>query len=815
MNGPKNRFDSDFGEGAARREFVDRTHYLNSFLEAMNGLEACDEVAALNVYGIPGVGKTRLSKEMYRLAQSAPKSDNVSACHVDFEVPVLRLHEEALFFIRQRLKYRCNTFDFAFARYWTLLGRSMSALESKKAIRSGSLLIDIADYGRVAGASLAEQGGLIPGLGLLVKLGGAAGRKIRNWLSKHQQLLEAIDKQTLFELRERLAYYLGVDVREAAENGARSVFIFDSLESLGGGKSEQWLRDLLATSRRSAAVLFSRQKLNWGELASEDWGDAFVPVLLDRLDDHDVDEFLKRVPIPSKELRDRIVEISHGSPFLVDLCVDSWESAVAAGREPTPADIAIDSDQIVARFMGACTPQEQATLRALSIPDVFDRDLFVSLVTGLGTGYPADFFERLVGFSFVRQLDGADLFHLHSSFRGAVLGELSEQERGRCQNALMDYCESTQLNTSNDNYLVAMTIGFQLLSSIEAAAPWLYRSARDLIGAGYAPEVSRLVSDFQGRLDVHGEKVVALVRSLTLRRLGDINGALNAHEEGDPELIYPYSSFALFNYTNLRRITGQYSEAGELYAAIAADRAADPKTRTLATKQLADLLMLRGRFNRALQTLEAIDQGDLSGQDLAELHRQFGHVYRWNFEESKAKKSYEAAQAIAEKYALKSMLARIKTNLLELSVFCCLDPSSLVDDALIANEDLGAEIEIGKVRCARAIYFARNCGDQVRARSELVLGYLTFRKCSYRAGAVFARMASALISYAGGDASRAQMHTAKVVHCTNELGVYGFIARGLYQVSRGVDEARPQGRVYWLHRKHALDSWQSLCSPVP
>ena len=337
MSYPRSRFDQQGTRFRARRVFVDRENYLQDFAGVIDQLQVSQKVVVWNIYGVPGIGKSRLARELCRLAIDR-REKRLAACHLDFEVPNLRVTEEALYFIRHLLPYRCNTFDLAFARYWTLLGRSISALENKRAIKGGSLLLEIAEYAKTAGVSLAEAGGLIPGVGLLATLAGLASQKLRKWLYKHQELLKEMQNLSLLELRDRLAYYLGIDVRDAAEDDWTSLFVLDSFEKLTdplessgrrtGPSLDQWVRDLLATSRRTAAIIFSRQRLSWNQHTSEAWGDSFVPSLLDRLDPRDVEDFLIQVPIQDRALRVHITNISDGSPFLIDLCLDAWEGIV-------------------------------------------------------------------------------------------------------------------------------------------------------------------------------------------------------------------------------------------------------------------------------------------------------------------------------------------------------------------------------------------------------------------------------------------------------------------------------------------------------
>ncbi|MDQ3581084.1 MAG: tetratricopeptide repeat protein [Pseudomonadota bacterium] len=818
MSYPRSRFDQHDGRFHARRVFVDRDNYIREFTGVIDELQATDKVVVWNIYGDPGIGKSRLAAELHRLAVDRRRKQ-VAACHLDFAVPAIRVAEDALYFIRQQLPFRCNTFEFAFARYWTFLGRSMAALESKRAIKEGSLLLEIAEFGKNAGASLAEAGGFIPGIGLLFKLAGAAGNKLRKWLHKHQGLLREMEELSLVDLRDRLAYYLGVDVRDEADNGWTTVFVFDSFERLTdppeswstkpGHGTDQWVRDLLSTSRRTSAVILSRRMLPWSRYASEAWGDSFVPSLIDRLDPRDVEDFLEQVPISDPGLRTHITKISGGSPFLIDLCLDAWEKIVESGREPLPKDIGINAERIIERFMAGRSIGEYATIKALSFPEVFDEGLFRFVVRELPTGYPASEFDDFAELSFVKKLEGSNLFHLHHSMREAVLLTLTPSERDRLTKALLRYCRAEALEPEADSCLVILTLGFQLLLDRPEAASWLYGAARDLIGAGYWPTVDRLLSEFAGRLDDHGKSVTALIRSLVLRRWGQIDEAIAAHREGRPALIAPYSSFAEFHHANLVRIKGGYDDAEQAYQRISDADRTDLQTRVLAQNQLADLLMLKGSFRRSREVLDSIRREGIEPAEEAELLRQEGHIFRWNFRADDATATYERALSIATAHSLRSLIGRLETNLLELHALCRTDPGDLLERALHTNEMLGARLEIGKVRCARAMHYTVGVQHFGKARQEIAEGLRCFRRSKYRAGLGFVLVARVLLDVAG-DPSRVGRSLERLIELTNSLGVYGFLARGLYDTLGLPVRVRPAGRVFWVDRSHALASWKNL-----
>jgi len=316
--------------------------------------------------------------------------------------------------------------------------------------------------------------------------------------------------------------------------------------------------------------------------------------------------------------------------------------------------------------------------------------------------------------------------------RKAVLTSLTPAERDAILDALVRSCIQAAIKPDSDLSVAAITLGLQLLAERSEVGGWLYGAARDLIGAGYWPEIDRLLSDFRGRLDEDAERVTTLIRSLVLRRRGEIDKAIRAHHQGQPALVAPHSSFADFHYANLLRIKGSYDEAERTYRRVSTEDAADPRTQLLATKQLADLLMLKGSFRRSQAVLDGIARDGIDPSDEAELLRQLGHIYRWNFLSKEATAAYESALRIATAESLRSMTGRLETNLLELHTLCGAEPGGLLERALQTNELIGAQLEIGKVRCARAIHFATRAKDVDQARHELAEALRCFRSTGYR-----------------------------------------------------------------------------------
>ena len=73
MKYPRSRFDRKGASFRSRLVFIDRKSDIGYFKNLLDQLENADILVVWNIYGAPGIGKTRLAAELHRLAVQRPR----------------------------------------------------------------------------------------------------------------------------------------------------------------------------------------------------------------------------------------------------------------------------------------------------------------------------------------------------------------------------------------------------------------------------------------------------------------------------------------------------------------------------------------------------------------------------------------------------------------------------------------------------------------------------------------------------------------------------------------------------------------------
>jgi len=178
MSGPKPKHTIGTGtKRATTRQFTDREKFLQVFEQTRQNLKD-DQLAVLVFYGVGGIGKTALRKELMRRLEQEGRLDWVWT-GLDFDTPEFRLPEATLSALRQRLEQRWKvsfpTFDVAYAVYWRLVHPQVTLTEKTfPLLDTSSTVIEI----------VTSLGGDIPVIGLVPKLAGLAikgSKTLKQW----------------------------------------------------------------------------------------------------------------------------------------------------------------------------------------------------------------------------------------------------------------------------------------------------------------------------------------------------------------------------------------------------------------------------------------------------------------------------------------------------------------------------------------------------------------------------------------------------------------------------------------------------------
>ena len=492
----------------AARQFTDRTDFLNLFQENIQAGRLSD-YRILVFYGVGGIGKTSMRKEMARMLEATPAAE-VYAC-LDFDVPSYRDQETALFVLRKELKQgfkvRFSTFDIAYAIYWQKIHPQTAMNKDTMPILEDSDMI----------GEMASLMGAIPLVGLVPKLALAAvkgSRMIHEWWTKRgaQELHDLPDLEPA-QIAERLPMFWAADLRDhMLRQEVPAALFLDTYEGLweaerSEGKFHQrdeWVRELVSQLPEVLWVMFGREKLRWAEI-DEDWDKHIHQHLVGGLAPADARTFLASCGIGRPEVTEAILEGSQGVPYYLDLAVDTWfEIKDRLKQEPVPGDFATTPREIFARFLRYLNQSEIETLKVLSVPRFWDYSLFELLVMKYQTGYPLTAFADLCRFSFVQEKT-AESWSLHQLMRESLREHMGPELNRKVHQTLFDYYDAMVTGITEQDVAVrhklALAEAFYHARTVlpgEQLIDWLDRISRPFLDAAQYQLLTDIYSETAG-----------------------------------------------------------------------------------------------------------------------------------------------------------------------------------------------------------------------------------------------------------------------------------------------------------------------------
>ena len=399
--------------------FVDREDYIQTFTEAVNNIGQ-KEFSVLVYYGVAGIGKTSLRKELPKyLDEHYVEYPNKKLVWASIDLQFDKHREKNTFLVSLKnelqKKYKINfpAFEIAHAIYWKKANPEIPLREENYLFFEGDNAFD--DFFGVIDK--------IPYFSIVP----ATARLIKNSLTSFQkwwkttgeaELLQLLEKEPI-EIEEALPYFWTQDLNNYLERTSKSALLFiDTYEALwekerGNGNfnaRDTWIRELILNLPNSSLwVICGREELRWKEV-DNDWNNYLKQYKLEKLPEEDALDFLNRCGIEENEIQKIILKASECVPYYLELEVDTY-TEISKICSPKPDNFAKTHSEIFDRFMKYLNGLEKETLKFLSIPRFWNRDIFNSLIEKFKTGYPLTAFSELKRFSFVQETEGKLLLH--------------------------------------------------------------------------------------------------------------------------------------------------------------------------------------------------------------------------------------------------------------------------------------------------------------------------------------------------------------------------------------------------------------------
>ncbi|MCH6266074.1 tetratricopeptide repeat protein [Neobacillus citreus] len=446
--------------------FVGREEILLDFFREDNQAPlSLETYKVCSFYGVGGIGKTALRKEMVKRIQQ--NLDTVGV--LNFETKEHQKIDNALIHLRKSLgkKYKINFafFDIAYSLYMNKAYPNLALNDSSAPLLDESdFLLDVIN-------TVKE----IPGISLVPKIYNLyhKGHKLltRYLNERKMSYLSLLSDKEASELLLLLPQIFSEDLMEYIQKNSAKVYIFiDTYEALWEDQRlkgdefyvDEWIREWIQVTPGVTWVIFGRERLRWAE-TDKDWNDVIVQKQLTSLGEEVGAEILRRHGIHQEEIISTILGYSKGLPYSIELSVDLFKR-ISKERAPVKEDFQFEKnvEKLFTRFMKYLTKGERRALELLALTRSWDRQLFTLLVKQFDIGFYADDFDDLIHFSFIKM--GADgRWEMHSLMRESLRDHIGNHKFMEGNQFLFQYF-SSQLRQ------------YEFKSTVEKPSFWLDES---------------------------------------------------------------------------------------------------------------------------------------------------------------------------------------------------------------------------------------------------------------------------------------------------------------------------------------------------
>lgn len=564
----------------ASRQFTDRELPRQAFRKSFELINN-EDYKVLVYYGIGGIGKSRLLKELYLLTNLLDSS--AVKVSIDFREIAHREQSEALIWFKQHLTKDYNikftTFDLAYAIYWSKMNPHIS-------LKSEGISIPFFEEGNFIGDLIYELCDFpvvqwIPKTLKLIESLAQSKEIIKWWKKTGKEVMSELKEMYPRDIEEMLLVYWADDFNEWLKTSNRkAVFFFDTYEALwendrskgSFGDKDEWIREFILQFNESKVlnVICGREKLTWVN-ENPEWDQVVEQHLIGELSAPDCINFLQSCNITDEKIQEIIIQGSKGLPYYLDLMVDTYQ-LVSKKRKPTVEDFSRTPSEVLQRFLKYLDRPEKETLKVLSVPRFWSEHLFVDLITEFKTFYPPTSYSELCHFSFIQETDKSGNWMMHKIMKSALFEQnmnTSPNLVGKINKFLFDYYSEKLLNRDSDidlctSFVEGLYHGEDILDDDELIE-WISKNSIILINEG---KWSCLIQEFLRILgkETLSKKLLAFI-NLKLAKLYLLKGQYRFAEKSSLDALQYYLEMLSLQPSSVifKKLAEIQNQLGELY----------------------------------------------------------------------------------------------------------------------------------------------------------------------------------------------------------------------------------------------------------
>ena len=359
--------------------FTDREKEFDILDNAFNDLMKNNEFfKVFSLYGIGGIGKSRFINHSLK-ASDVLSHQNLLILNINLEIVKSDNILNAIFGLRKQIPTTCPLFDYAIMNFWNKYSPSEFNTEFSKTILEQCLgffsePVDFA-YKNISVLSLANK---------MISL-------LRNAFSNSMYEKE-IENLTMSEFIEKLPEFIGTDIRLKYFDKFLVLFI-DAYEQY----ETNWIENLISNIGYGVFIVASREKLHWDISVEE--------IRLPSLPEIETNKLLDKYGI-QPNLRNNIIQTTDCVPIYLDLAIQSVKN-----NKNQNSYYFTSKQDIVAKFFDHLNKEIQETLIALSIIQIFNKEIFMMLIKELNIPIPILEYFKIIHLSIINDNDELDGFY--------------------------------------------------------------------------------------------------------------------------------------------------------------------------------------------------------------------------------------------------------------------------------------------------------------------------------------------------------------------------------------------------------------------
>lgn len=719
------------------REFLDRHDILDSVehIVCQYNASSTDFYKLFVFYGMGGIGKSRLIKEIITCYQDGP----CNVYHFPLEIRNCETIPSILLGIRKNFE---NTphFDYALFKYWDYISydrvdRTGFSSISQKIINKFAKIFD-----STIGQGFTDTEHLVS---LLIEL--FENRVITDLEKKNvSNLLQDKIENFYTYLAEQLAADIEHELR-----GQKFMFLFDAYDLGRCGYKFDWLRCFVNSFQTGLFFVTSREQLNWFAEGKTNY--ALIECYsLDCIPQDEVRKHLSEQHYEREQI-DCIIKNTECIPLYLDLAMRLDKNTFSADHKAVRVTT---KEQLVKYFLSHLNIDEQTIIEYLSVVRIFNETVYDYAVK-FNNFSPQQFcfseFKRSTIVRYIEDIDG--LYQIHAVLAKNIADFVKEQIRIKIVD---DYLRTIHTRILPDESLTDDT-KYTLIVNVyhlmeheniivsEGQSEELIDLFFYLLDRGYGNDFYDYIKSVNNNQGNHLFYIYQYITGKIIRG-SNIEKGLACLQSIPLDVCdfgkHKKSLICDINY--ILSISGEYAEAEKRMNQFANELTESEKHENYYIKGIiynCDMQMLRGKFKSVVMDLELL-ANNVSDKKLGyEIQKAIGHCYRFNFLFDEALRYY-------------SRTCNRAYNMLYYHTVCCetycyYEPQrvfDLCDEAIEENLKYNNHNNLGKIYYSMAIAYTVS-HDTYRASKYIKKAHTEFNNTKYHAGNLFAMMAEVYLEY--------------------------------------------------------------------